>query len=517
MKKIVILFMLVYITIFSLGTIDKELDLKDTTLGDLFAYISSNSNYIVLGDTFATNQKIDCYFKEGTSYKEILNMVERTYNLSKIERGNTIIFKEKKKGTGEILVGKIVDIDTKKGVSGVKIEVKRDDVLETSSGNFGEFIIDNMNTGAYFLSINSENYGFEGDFIEIEKGVNTYNIFVTKKSREKKENIIVENKQKNKKDDIIEHIYLENSNYLEIEKVLKETFDKNLRISISPGSNAVVISGKGEDVYKAEALIRKLDKKQKQVRVMAEILDVKENLFEELGVTWAYDSRKQMLDENKGVSIGTLVDSSLGDLGGILGSSFTFVGKYNNSSDVLKATLNLLETNQDLKTKALPSLILLNGEEGSFKMVEEVIVGEDKQENNGNDTINYEPIFKEAGIILKVTPLIKKDNSIYLTISLEASDFKLKKSLSNQDENSGTFNSEGGSKVSRSLKTRVRLKDNEVILIGGLKRKTEQKIKNKVPILGDIPLVGVFFRSTSSRLENTDLYIKLKAEIIEEI
>lgn len=517
MKKIIFLFMLIYITIFSFGTIDKELDLKDTNLGDLFAYISSNSNYVVLGDTFATNQKVDCFFKKGTSYKEILNTIEKTYSLSKIENGNTIIFKEKKKGTGEILVGKVLDSNTRKGISGIKIQFKREDILETISGKFGEFIIDNMNIGAYFLSIDSDEYRYEGEFIEIEKGLNSYDILVTRKGVEKNENIILENKQKNKKDDIIEHIYLENSNYLEMEKVLKETFDKNLRISISPGSNAVIISGKGEDVYKAETLIKKLDKKQKQVRVIAEILDVKENLFEELGVNWAYDSRKKMINENKGISIGTLVDSSIGDLGTVLGSNFTFVGKYNNSSDVLKATLNLLETTQDLKTKALPSLILLNGEEGSFKMVEEVIVGEDKEENNGNDTINYEPIFKEAGIILKVTPLIKKDNSIYLTISLEASDFKLKKSLSNRDENAGTFNSEGGSKVSRSLKTRVRLKDNEIILIGGLKRKSEQKVKNKVPVLGDIPLIGVLFRSTSTRLENTDLYIKLKAEIIEEI
>ncbi|MGL4209965.1 MAG: type II secretion system protein GspD, partial [Cetobacterium somerae] len=126
-------------------------------------------------------------------------------------------------------------------------------------------------------------------------------------------------------------------------------------------------------------------------------------------------------------------------------------------------------------------------------------------------------IFKEAGIILKVLPSIKEDNSVYLDLDLEASDFKLKKSFKPNDENSGTFNSEGGSKISRQLKTKVRIKNNDIILIGGLKRKIDQKINSKVPILADIPAVGVLFKSRSSRLEHTDLYIKLKAEVIEEI
>ena len=100
---------------------------------------------------------------------------------------------------------------------------------------------------------------------------------------------------------------------------------------------------------------------------------------------------------------------------------------------------------------------------------------------------------------------------------MEASDFKLKKSLKPSDINEGTFNADGGSKVSRNLETKVRLRDKDVILIGGLKKKIDQKINNKVPLLSEIPAIGILFKSQSSRLEHTDLYIKLKAEVIEEI
>lgn len=266
----------------------------------------------------------------------------------------------------------------------------------------------------------------------------------------------------------------------------------------------------------AKELVAKLDKRKKQVRVTAEIIDVKENLFESLGFNWAYGTKGRINNKNNGVFMQSLISGTTDGIGDIIGSSINFISSFNNGKNVLNMTLNLLETTQDLTVNALPSIILLSGEMGTLKMTEEVIVGEDKEEDNDNDRVNYKPIFKEAGIILKVKPLIKSDGYIYLDLDLEASDFKLKKSLELKEENTGTFNSEGGSKISRNLKTKVRLKNNDVILIGGLKRKVDQKIKNKVPFLGDIPGIGILFKRTSSRMERTDLYIKLKAEIIEE-
>lgn len=148
-------------------------------------------------------------------------------------------------------------------------------------------------------------------------------------------------------------------------------------------------------------------------------------------------------------------------------------------------------------------------------MTEEVIVGENKDENDKTERVTYTPIFREAGIILKVTPIVNDNDYIYLNLSLEASDFKLKKSLDSDIENSGTYNSQGGAKVTRSLNTRIQIKNNETILIGGLKRKVEQNIENRVPYLHKVPVVGKLFKSRKKVLENTDLYIKLKAEIVE--
>lgn len=515
--KIFILFLFIYFTNFSMETYPKELDLKDIPIVDLFAHLSRYSKYTMIGDSYVKDIVVDGYFKKGTPIDEILDAMEATYGLTKIKNGKTLIFRGRKSEDKDMLVGKVFDKNTNKELKGIKIILKRREVIEAYSGNYGEYLIDSIVKGTYFISILSNDYTYSGDFLEIKDGVNKFDFYVERKNLNFPKNIPQEREQKNQKDDIIENILLENLNHEEIEKIIRETFEDKLKVSISSGNNSIVLFGKGEAVYAAKNLIKKLDKRKKQVRVTAEIIDVKENLFEELGFNWAYDTQGRLSDKSSGIYLETLISGTVDGLGEIMGSSINFISKFNSGKDVLDLTLTLLETTQDLTINALPSIILLNGETGVLKMTEEVIVGQDKEENTNNDTVTYTPIFKEAGIILKVLPYIKEDNSVYLDLNLEASDFKLKKSLKPSDINSGTFNADGGSKISRNLQTKVRLKNNDVILIGGLKRKIDQKINSKVPILSEIPAVGILFRSKSSRLEHTDLYIKLKAEVIEEI
>ena len=515
--KIFILFIFIYLTNFSMETYPKELDLKDIPIVDLFAHLSRYSKYTMIGDSYVKDIVVDGYFKKGTSIDEILDAMEATYGLTKIKNGKTLIFRGRKSEDKDMLVGKVFDKNTNKELKGIKIILKRREVIEAYSGNYGEYLIDSIVKGTYFISILSNDYTYSGDFLEIKDGVNKFDFYVERKNLNFTKNIPQEREQKNQKDDIIENILLENLNHEEIEKIIRETFEDKLKVSISSGNNSIVLFGKGEAVYAAKNLIKKLDKRKKQVRGTAEIIDVKENLFEELGFNWAYDTQGRLSDKSSGIYLETLISGTVDGLGEIMGSSINFISKFNSGKDVLDLTLTLLETTQDLTINALPSIILLNGETGVLKMTEEVIVGQDKEENTNNDTVTYTPIFKEAGIILKVLPYIKEDNSVYLDLNLEASDFKLKKSLKPSDINSGTFNADGGSKISRNLQTKVRLKNNDVILIGGLKRKIDQKINSKVPILSEIPAVGILFRSKSSRLEHTDLYIKLKPEVIDEI
>ncbi|WP_407535856.1 hypothetical protein QCB49_09400 [Cetobacterium somerae] len=280
--KIFILFIFIYFTNFSMETYPKELDLKDVPIVDLFAHLSKYSKYTMIGDSYVKDIIVDGYFKKGTSIDEILGVMEVTYGLTKIKNGKTLIFRGRKSEDKDMLVGKVFDKNTNKELKGVKIILKKRETIEAYSGTYGEYLIDSIVKGTYFISILSDDYTYNGDFLEIKDGVNKFDFYIERKNLNFPKNIPQEREQKNKKDDIIENISLENLNHEEIEKIIKETFEDKLKVSISSGNNSIVLFGKGDIVYTAKSLIKKLDKRKKQVRVTAEIIDVKENLLKSL-------------------------------------------------------------------------------------------------------------------------------------------------------------------------------------------------------------------------------------------
>ena len=137
-----------------------------------------------------------------------------------------------------------------------------------------------------------------------------------------------------------------------------------------------------------------------------------------------------------------------------------------------------------------------------------------KTENDDNGKTTYTPIFREAGIILNVTPEIMKDNSIVLKINLETSDFKMQNYITDDEEND--YDGQGGSKVSRNLETTVRMKDGDTVFIGGLKKGIIQNSESRIPFISSVPVVGALFKNSSERKEVTDLYIRLKVDIVKD-
>src|SRR3712207_9457482 len=124
-------------------------------------------------------------------------------------------------------------------------------------------------------------------------------------------------------------------------------------------------------------------------------------------------------------------------------------------------------------------------------------------------TTLFRSIFKEAGLILKVVPYIHQDFSVTLDISLELSDFKYRQTNQKKDWN---FNSQGGSKIGRSLSTRIHVKNKDTIFIGVLYRSTSRNTENKIPFLGDIPGIRHLFRSESKTKTEMEMYIKIFVE-----
>ncbi|WP_294706525.1 carboxypeptidase-like regulatory domain-containing protein [uncultured Fusobacterium sp.] len=503
----------------SLIKIEQDLELKDMMLSDVVAILSKEFKRSIIIDDKSKDIKLDMFFSKGESLKNILESICVANELKLREIDEIILLSKNKENNLDevILAGQVVDERDRQGLKGVKITIKDlviDSIITTYDGNF---VINNLNPGIYMVKFEKVGYESTSKIIKLVENINDLEIKMRKNSDK---NISQKNLLKDEsisfKEFCSKKVRLKNIDFKEIEKIIIRIYGDVVDIVSLEKSNSIVITGNKKFVAEVEEFIKEIDKEVKQVRITSQIFDVTENLFEELGFDWLYSSSGS-IEKNSGTDIGLLGNSSVEGAGSILSSGISLIRQFNSGSDILGMGLNLLQSTQDLVITAMPSIVVTDGAEGEFKITEEVIVGEEKQENDNTEKTTYTPIFKEAGIILKVTPTIEENGVIFLKIKIEVSNFKLKK-VKNENiaEDTGTYNSNGGSKIGRSIETTVKMRSGETIFIGGLKRSATYDIDSQVPLLGDVPVLGIFFKSKELKKEKTDIYVRLKVDIEEE-
>jgi type IV pilus assembly protein PilQ len=262
-------------------------------------------------------------------------------------------------------------------------------------------------------------------------------------------------------------------------------------------------------------VIASLDVRVPQVLLEVEMLDVSKNTVDKLGVNWPTTllqatipgSREINLFGGKGLSgAGRTIDPALGIFGGST-TQWDFgawdATKFGPSVlTVLGATLTLdfLRSQTDTKFLARPKLLTLNNETAEIRIATDEAIGVTQTQSGtaattGVTTATAER--SETGIILRVTPQINTETGevtmfIYPKVS-EAVASTLISSL-------GTFRDP----EERSTKTLVRVKDGETVILGGLIRNEYTKQETKLPILGDIPIIGALFRHKGGTSSNPD-------------
>lgn len=532
MKKTLILLLIFFICYNIYGKIEKkslreikleqELELKNIVLSDALAVISKESRISIIADDKAKDIVLDLFFAKGENFENILDGIAATNNLKISSISEMLILSKRNSNiSGEMALGGKVLIDGyDNGIEGVKITVQKSSSSPVYTTYGGNFVINDLNPGIYVVKFEKAGFLTVGQIINIDKSINTITVSMerdknnSEKIKEEKDiNNIMEKTFINGEEFYTEKIKLMNISSDDVSNILKNSFSEEVRISSIPKMNIVIIVGKKDSTMSAIKLVKELDKEIQQVRITSQILDVTDNLFETLGFDWLYNNVGSV-EKNSGLDISLIGKAALDSAGVSFGSGINLVRQFNNGNDVLGLGINLLQATQDLVISAMPSILVADGEEGEFKITEEVIVGEEKKENDNTEKTTYTPLFREAGIILKVKPLIKENGTIFLKVMIEVSNFRLKK---NEKENmiseGGTYNSEGGSKIGRSIETTVKMRDGETIFIGGLKRAVIQNLDSQVPFLGTLPVINIFFKNQSVKKEITDIYIKLKVDI----
>lgn len=174
----------------------------------------------------------------------------------------------------------------------------------------------------------------------------------------------------------------------------------------------------------------------------------------------------------------------------------------------LGATVEANQTDSWVQVLAQPNIVAQNGKEASFLAGGEFPYPVVQSTTTGSGAITIE--FKEFGVRLNFIPTITPRGSIRLQVAPEVSTLD----YSHAVEVSG-FNVPGLS--TRRVNTEVELKDRESFIIGGLLDQDEQKTLEKVPFLGDIPILGKFFQSQSLNKQDTELIVVVTPEIVSPI
>lgn len=303
-------------------------------------------------------------------------------------------------------------------------------------------------------------------------------------------------------------------------------------IEADEATNALVITGQPDMLRSLATVIRQLDVRRAQVEIQAIIVEIFENNGASLGVQW-YNKNGGFSQFNNGPApIGKIAAGALAarSIPGTPGSTVTDVngnvtvnpngnstrGDYSLIAEALGsangimfgimhnnwgAIVQAISTDTNSNILATPSITTLDNVEASFLVGSEVpvITGSATGNNNSNpfQTIKR----KKVGIKLKVTPQINDGSAIQLKIEQEVS------SVSGATGVDISINT-------RELKTTVMADDGATIVLGGLIDEDVQESKQKVPLLGDLPLIGALFRSTKNTKRKRNLMVFLRATIL---
>ncbi|MCZ6474205.1 MAG: type II secretion system secretin GspD [SAR324 cluster bacterium] len=291
-------------------------------------------------------------------------------------------------------------------------------------------------------------------------------------------------------------------------KGVKRTGGSNISISADKATNSLIVFGSAEVIESMDELVRQLDIRRPQVFVEALIMEMTLEKSLQLGVNWQGTVRAGQSAigiGNPGAAPRTLAESlatGSGAVLGIVGNEINFQGQ---SFASFSAFIQATRTDQDLNILANPQILTLNNEQAEINVSQVVpISSKILRDANQNTTTQFE--FKDIGIILKITPQITGGNKVRLIIDQESSSVAAKQFRAGDQQAITT--------LKRSLKTKVLVDNDTTIAIGGLIQDQEVETITKVPCLGDIPVLGYFFKTRSEEVRKTNLIVFIRPRII---
>lgn len=324
-------------------------------------------------------------------------------------------------------------------------------------------------------------------------------------------------------------IYLQNATAAELAKVLNalpETqavekekgkapaISKNVKVMPDEETNSLIITASRDEYEVLEGVIKQLDIPRRMVYLEALIMEVDVEESFDVGVRWiaggafgdgtgqlvsgfGSNSDFGMFEQTEGALPGLAPGFSLGVLKqGIQIGGITFPN--------IAAILNAYKTDDAINIISTPQILTTDNKQAEISVGENVpyITSQNTSAGvSGQDYTQYE--YRDVSTKLTITPHINQADTLRLEIATEV--IKLK------GNDPDTFTP---TTLKRTAQTTVIVKDGDTVVIGGIIGQDAAEIEGKIPLLGDIPLLGWLFKSSSTLSQKTNMFIFITPRII---
>ena len=260
---------------------------------------------------------------------------------------------------------------------------------------------------------------------------------------------------------------------------------------IDKRTNSIIITDMSKQFSNIKKLVKSLDQPIPQVHISAHIVTMNKQSMDELGIKWGYTGHSSQVLSKFDVDFGvTNAASSVGfNLAKLSGS-------------LLNLELSALESENQLEIIASPNLLTANQNMASIKQGTEIPY---EVSNGGNGATSIE--FKQAVLGLEVTPKIIANDQMILDLYITQN--TAGRSIKRRD---------GGEALAietQEIRTQVKIKSGETVVLGGIFQQINNVSKNSVPGISNVPIIGNAFKNKTKKQQKRELVIFITPQLVE--
>jgi general secretion pathway protein D len=271
--------------------------------------------------------------------------------------------------------------------------------------------------------------------------------------------------------------------------------DLTNQVTVIPdvNTNSVIVVTTPENARLIEQILAQLDKIPEQVMIETLIVEASLDASTRFGVEWNFIQNNVFNQPGATGEASTVFPDTTNDAD----TGF----RYSITGGKLETIIQALQSDTKFEVLSTPRIFTSNNVQAQINISQSVpYVLSSREDANGNLTFNY--AFEDVGIVLTVTPRITSNGYVTMDVTQTANDLQGFTSF-----NAPIVNQ-------RQADTTVSVRDGETVVLGGIIRSTVTSTVRKVPILGDIPILGEIFKSTSKGKTKTELLVFLTPRIV---